>query len=100
MIFEDKIEVKNLDVNTSFFDLGANSLTTTKAYREIVKKINRDFPLIKMFEYPTIKQLANFLSEIENKENKPFDLNEIINKKKNTMLQRKKARKRLLTTVN
>ncbi|MFH1962393.1 MAG: acyl carrier protein [bacterium] len=48
---------------TNLFELGINSLTVTRAWRDIVKETGIDFPVVRIFENPTISGLAKFLSK-------------------------------------
>ena len=59
-------EVLNLDrvgVNDNFFDLGGHSLLAVRIHERLRKEVNPDLPLLKLFQYPTVRTLAEFLSE-------------------------------------
>jgi len=59
-------EVLNLDqigVNDNFFDLGGHSLLAVRIHERLRKEIKSDLQLLKLFQYPTVRTLAEFLSE-------------------------------------
>ncbi|MFZ5989469.1 MAG: amino acid adenylation domain-containing protein [Bacillota bacterium] len=75
-IFKEKSGIStNLDVDKSLFELGINSLTITRAWRDIVKETGIDFPVIRIFEKPTISALASYLNGL-NKQGEDTNLQE------------------------
>ncbi|MFG1951726.1 amino acid adenylation domain-containing protein [Micromonospora sp. NPDC048830] len=57
-VFQRVLGVDRIGVDDRFFDLGADSVTIVKIYRELCAALERTFPLMHMFEHPTIRQLA------------------------------------------
>lgn len=57
--------VDNVGTEENFFDLGATSLDFIHINSKIGKTLKRHIPLEVMFEYPTIKSLAQYLSPNE-----------------------------------
>lgn len=55
--------MRRLDTDKSFFDMGINSLTITRAWRDIVENTGEDFPVIRVFENPSVVALARYLSQ-------------------------------------
>lgn len=53
--------VPNIDDN--FFDMGGTSVLAVRLHRELVRSFSREFPLVSVFEYPSIRTLAAFLDE-------------------------------------
>ncbi|QNP67916.1 amino acid adenylation domain-containing protein (plasmid) [Streptomyces genisteinicus] len=53
--------VGGLDPDRGFFDLGATSMTATRAHRLICEELGVEFPLAEVFRHPTIGRLAEFL---------------------------------------
>lgn len=53
--------VKEPGVYENFFDLGGHSLLLANVHAEIEAALGRQFPLVRLFEHPTIASLANFL---------------------------------------
>lgn len=78
-IFKEKSGIGELDINKSFFDMGINSLTITRAWREIVKQTGIDFPVVRIFEEPTITDLSSYLAKIGEFNNNDDEEIKIIN---------------------
>jgi amino acid adenylation domain-containing protein len=57
-VFRRILGVDRIGVDDRFFDLGADSVTIVKVYRELCAALGRTFPLMRMFEHPTIRLLA------------------------------------------
>jgi hypothetical protein len=53
------VEVGRAD---NFFDIGGQSLTIVKAYARLQTALQRTFPLLLLFQCPTVAQLALALS--------------------------------------
>ncbi len=54
---------KMKDLNSSFFELGVDSVLAIKVTGQLSRKLNIELPLAALFNYPTIQALANFVSE-------------------------------------
>lgn len=81
-VFRKKSGIDNLEMDTSFFDQGINSLTITRAWRELVEKTGKDFPVIRIFENPTIAAMAVFLHSLDRQNKKDDDNDDIMNRAK------------------
>lgn len=57
----ETLEVSRLSVHENIFDLGANSLLAVKVFHQIQLALDKTFPMVAMFQYPTIFSLATFL---------------------------------------
>lgn len=65
-VFQAVLELEKVGVNDNFFDLGANSLLMTLIYRQLATTLPQELPtfsLIDLFNYPTIKALAQHLTQ-------------------------------------
>jgi iturin family lipopeptide synthetase A len=62
-IWTELLEVENIGINDSFFDLGGHSLLAIKAVSRLRDIFDVDLPIQTLFEFPTIADLANVLSE-------------------------------------
>jgi len=62
-IWEEVLSVENPGVNDNFFDLGGHSLQVVRVQTQLRERLGADLPLLKLFEYPTIRSLAGFLRE-------------------------------------
>jgi amino acid adenylation domain-containing protein len=61
-------EVLNLDkvgAQHNFFDLGGNSVHIIQVYNKLRERFETDFPIVAIFENPTISALAGYLSRKE-----------------------------------
>lgn len=72
-IWKNIFNAKKISSNISFFDLGADSLSTIKLVSEIYSKMNIKIEIQDIYEYPTINKLANYLDTLEEK-NKEKDV--------------------------
>jgi len=52
-----------VSVNDNFFDLGADSLMLTSVHRRLQSELEREIPITELFQYPTIRSLAERLGE-------------------------------------
>jgi len=59
------IEIENISVESSFFDLGGHSLTLIRMKTKITEVFNKDIPVATMFRLPTISALAKYIQEEE-----------------------------------
>ncbi|GGK78976.1 non-ribosomal peptide synthetase [Mangrovihabitans endophyticus] len=60
-------EVLGRDVvgrNDSFYELGGNSLKLVQAHHRMTSRLRIDFPLVELFERPTIHELAGYLGAL------------------------------------
>jgi amino acid adenylation domain-containing protein len=62
------LQVEEVGIDDSFFDLGGNSLAAARMVSQYHTRVGREIPPAKVFQYPTIAKLAEFLQEQE-KEN-------------------------------
>jgi len=66
-IWRDVLGVERVGVQDNFFDLGGHSLLATKLIARVVKIFRIDLPLGKLFERPTVAEMAKALIEREEK---------------------------------
>jgi acyl carrier protein len=50
-------------VEENFFDLGGHSLLAVQIHSELRESLKMAFPLVALFEYPTIRSLARHLDD-------------------------------------
>ncbi|PYK62978.1 MAG: non-ribosomal peptide synthetase, partial [Verrucomicrobia bacterium] len=62
-VWEEVLFIKNPGVNDNFFDLGGHSLQVVQVQNKLRERLGADLPVIKLFEYPTIRSLAGCLGE-------------------------------------
>ena len=54
---------EKVSVEVNFFDLGGHSLLMIQLHSQLRKALNKDFSVVTLFEYPTIRSLAHHLRE-------------------------------------
>jgi aryl carrier-like protein len=57
-IWEDFLGLEQVGIHDDFFELGGHSLLATKLVAQVRSKVGADLPLAKLFEGPTIEQMA------------------------------------------
>jgi acyl carrier protein len=62
-IWEELLNVKNVGIRDSFFDLGGHSLLLIKMLSKLQDSFTNDMSIVDLFKYPTIETLASFLTE-------------------------------------
>ncbi|WDD36886.1 amino acid adenylation domain-containing protein (plasmid) [Nostoc sp. UHCC 0926] len=61
-IWEDILGIHPVSIRDNFFELGGHSLLAVRLMTQIQKHFQINLPLAILFQYPTIEQLAHFLS--------------------------------------
>ena len=62
-IWQQLLNVQPISVNANFFHIGGHSLKATQLVSRVQEAFHLDCPVKAIFEYPTIKTLANFIRE-------------------------------------
>lgn len=60
-IWQDLLGVRQVSINSNFFELGANSLTATQLAARIRSNFGVDLPLVEVFTSPTLKELSGIV---------------------------------------
>ncbi len=62
-VWQDVLRLPRVGAEDNFFELGGHSLLMVRAYNRLKKAVDPalDFPLIKVFEHPTVSALARFI---------------------------------------
>jgi amino acid adenylation domain-containing protein len=63
-IWQEVLGLDRVSVHDNFFDLGGHSLLANRAYRRLRAAFRQDFPLVALFEHPTIAALARYLGRV------------------------------------
>lgn len=71
-IWKDALDTDNIGVGDNYFDMGAHSLIVADVYMKIKDLLGAEFPLVTMFQYPTIRNLAAHLTQ-KNEETAPIE---------------------------
>jgi acyl carrier protein len=64
-IWQGLLDVVRIGVNDNFFDMGGHSLKLMQLASRIRKVFNIDLPLIRLFDLPTVAELACELARID-----------------------------------
>ena len=64
-IWRQSLRVEQVGVQDNFFDLGGTSLLLLEIYAQLTVALKVDFPIVRLFEHPTIAALAEFLATRE-----------------------------------
>jgi amino acid adenylation domain-containing protein len=75
-VYKKTLGLKSVRITDNFFDIGGNSLMTIKLINVLFEEYGIKIEVVKVFEYPNIKELASYLTTINNNENtKTLNLN-------------------------
>jgi len=64
-LWKDLLGRDTIGLHDNFFELGGHSLLMARLHRRVQDRFTRNFPLVTMFQYPTIASLAQFLNPQE-----------------------------------
>ncbi len=66
-IWQDVLDIQErIGINHNFFELGGHSLKATTLAAKVHKELNVELPLQEIFKTPTIKQIAEYISQAKN----------------------------------
>lgn len=85
-IWQKILERAEISMHDNFFDVGGNSLLATQLSLDLGRDLGVDVPLVKIFQYPTIARLTDYL-----KKNIPSS------KKQDTVQKRAKLQRQALS---
>jgi len=88
-IWEESLHVEDVGIHDNFFDLGGHSLLLVQVHSKLQKIFQRDFPLVEMFQYPTISCLARYFGQ-ESSEQQSFTQHSHRQESRTTSVQRRK----------
>ena len=87
-VWKEVLKKKQISVEENFFDLGGDSLLIVQVHARLRKTLNREFPLVTIFEYPTVRSLAgHFGSESHSKDSRLEQWQNRANLKKKALTQ-------------
>jgi amino acid adenylation domain-containing protein len=62
-IWQETLDLEKIGIYDNFFAIGGHSINGIQVLNQIQKEFNVEIPLIKIFEIPTIKGLAEYVAE-------------------------------------
>ncbi|MBS4097950.1 MAG: amino acid adenylation domain-containing protein, partial [Sulfuricella sp.] len=60
-LWKEVLQRDNVGIHDNFFELGGHSLLMARLHRRVEAEFGLQFPLVTMFQYPTVNSLAGFL---------------------------------------
>jgi acyl carrier protein len=62
-LWSEVLKIRQIGIDDNFFDLGGHSFQAIKLHHQLCQMLNREIPLLKLFEFPTIRALTQFLDQ-------------------------------------
>lgn len=62
-VWSKLLKLDRVGIYDNFFEIGGNSLMTLQVAVQVRTLLDTDLPVVKLFQHPTIAQLANYLSQ-------------------------------------
>lgn len=62
-VWSKLLKIDRVGIHDNFFEIGGNSLMTLQVAVQVRELLAIDLPIVKLFQHPTIAQLANYLNE-------------------------------------
>ncbi|PTX92716.1 MupA/Atu3671 family FMN-dependent luciferase-like monooxygenase [Opitutus sp. ER46] len=62
-IWKDILKAEDIGADDNFFDFGGHSLQVVQVQNRLRETLQVDVPVLKLFQYPTIRSLAKFIGE-------------------------------------
>jgi acyl-coenzyme A synthetase/AMP-(fatty) acid ligase/acyl carrier protein len=62
-VWSKLLKIDRVGIHDNFFEMGGNSLMTMQIAVQVRELLKIDLPIVKLFQHPTIAQLANYLNE-------------------------------------
>ncbi len=90
-IWQTVLDLQQVGIDHNFFEIGGNSLLITQVYSKLKKALRLDnISIVDLFKYPTIRSLAQYLNQTQEKTLAPENLELIqqISAGKNRLKQR------------
>ncbi|MCP5049476.1 MAG: hypothetical protein GY940_20060, partial [bacterium] len=97
-IWEELLAVDHMGLDDNFFDLGGNSLRIIRLGNKLKETFGKSIPVMKLFEYPTIRSLAEYLELGDSKAQQEFadyekDMSQVIASTRKSRTKRADKRK-------
>lgn len=61
-IWSQLLKIDRVGIHDNFFELGGNSLLIVQAAARVERELKVKLPVVKLFQYPTLAKLANYLT--------------------------------------
>jgi amino acid adenylation domain-containing protein/FkbM family methyltransferase len=64
-VWREVLNQENFGLDDNFFDMGGHSLLLVRVQSKLKQIFDKDIPVFNLFQYPTIRSLANYLTKGE-----------------------------------
>ena len=72
-VWQDLLQLEIVGTEDNFFELGGNSLLLIQLNQQLKQVLKLDIPVVKLFQYPTIKSLNGYLQQDKSKDGSSFN---------------------------
>jgi amino acid adenylation domain-containing protein len=62
-VWQEVLQIERVGLQDNFFELGGHSFSMVQVHRKLQELLKPDLTLIDLFQYPTIRTLADFLTQ-------------------------------------
>lgn len=66
-IWQELLKLEKVGINDNFFDLGGHSLLMVQLKQKLDSAFNKELSIVELFQHPTIRSLAKYLSQYSEK---------------------------------
>ncbi len=88
-IWQDVLNIDDISTNDNFFELGGHSLNVIQVQNKMRERFDKDFTVVDFFKYPTVKLLANYLSNGNNLQEQMKEVKQRVDKRKQLLEQKR-----------
>ncbi|MDQ1353564.1 MAG: hypothetical protein QG657_3870, partial [Acidobacteriota bacterium] len=67
-VWKEVLQTEQVDIDDNFFDIGGNSINIIKVEIKLEKFFNREIAVVDLFRYTTIRSLAQYFNQGENRQ--------------------------------
>ncbi|HLO50179.1 MAG TPA: amino acid adenylation domain-containing protein [Kamptonema sp.] len=89
-VWQETLQLEKVGINDNFFEIGGHSLLLVKVQAKLLDMFDRDISAIDLFKYPSIKILAEYLSQKQDKEQSMFgEINTYVRKQEEAVARQR-----------
>ncbi|KJB86112.1 hypothetical protein AZ66_20705, partial [Paenibacillus sp. E194] len=64
-VWQEVLGITHVGVDDSFFEIGGHSIALIQMHNKLKKTLTQDFPITMLFQYPTVRLLADHFNQAE-----------------------------------
>ena len=91
-IWQRVLHLQKMGIHDNFFDLGGHSLLLAEVHSQLRSLLHKEVSIVELFKYPTIRSLANYLSQKQSEQSSFEQNHQRANKKKEVINRHKQHR--------